>query len=66
MREVQPHQQRVIDEKHELDLKIDALAKCFGSDIFMKIDEVEQDRLHCQYQIMKAYTAILASRIKGF
>jgi len=66
MNAIQPHQQRVVDEKEQLDIKIDALKVFFSNPIFLGLDEVEQDRLHCQYQIMKAYSAILASRIKAF
>jgi hypothetical protein len=65
-KQYQPHQQRVVDEKRELDIKIDKLQSFFSTDIFMSVDEAEQDRLHCQYQVMKAYSLILASRIKAF
>jgi len=60
------YQSRIIDEKTELEEKIDRLKGFFGGEVFMNLHEEEQDRLHCQYQIMKAYSAILASRIKMF
>jgi len=61
-----PHEQRVIDEKNQLDDKKDKLASFFSNDIFFGLSDVEQGLLHCQYQIMKAYSCILAERIKLF
>ena len=61
-----PYQQRVVDEKQELDTKIGALSVFIAGVAFSTIPSDEQDRLTAQYLIMMAYSTILASRIKGF
>lgn len=61
-----PHQQRVVDEKQELDTKITALSVFLDGVVFSTIPSDEQDRLVSQVHVMKAYSAILASRIKNF
>jgi hypothetical protein len=62
-----PHQQRVIDEKTELDIKAAALSKFIdGSPIFTAIDRAEQDRLKEQREVMWRYSEILGARISAF
>lgn len=65
---MQPHQQRVIDEKTELDTKIQALIKFINGDnpVFKSLDNEEQDRLVDQLEIMSDYSDILAERIAAF
>lgn len=63
---IKPHEQRVIDEKAELDIKRDALYKFFSNPIFLSLDENEKDRLQYQYQVMTIYSDILGNRIKNF
>jgi len=66
---MQPHQERVIAEKKELDGKLEKLhAFCFGLDtkIFGSLSPEERDRLERQYDAMKVYSGILAERIKAF
>lgn len=63
---MQPHQQRVVDEKTELDTKHLALSKFFSTDIYKNLDIDEQDRLCRQYDIMEEYSDILAERIEAF
>lgn len=63
-----PHQQRVLDEKRELDEKLQKLTAFISSDKFVTIvpDEDERGRLVCQEETMKVYSAILAERIAAF
>jgi len=64
---IQPHQQRVIDERHELDTKIAALFVFINeSPIFDKLDDAEQVRLKRQLDHMIAYSDILKERIGAF
>lgn len=62
-----PHQQRVIDEKSELDKKIYALYEFIqNNEIFKSLDEKEQDRLNRQHSSMLVYSGILNERISAF
>lgn len=66
--ELQPHQQRVVNEKAELDEKLTKLSAFISSPnftVFVK-DEAERGRLVCQEEVMKDYSAILAERIQAF
>lgn len=64
---MQPHQQRVVDEKTELDKKAWALSEFIGlNPIFENIDSAEQERLKIQNDIMWQYSEILAERIATF
>ena len=64
--ELQPHQQRVVDEKAELDKKAHALSDFIGSDIFPTLDAAEQERLKEQNDVMWKYSEILGARIAAF
>lgn len=62
-----PHQQRVVDEKTELDKKATALSNFIGhSEIFPKLDAAEQERLREQNDVMWRYSEILGARIAAF
>ena len=61
-----PHQQRVVDEKTELDEKLTKLKAFFGTDIFKGVNEAEQARLQKQADIMQSYSDILGERIEAF
>lgn len=64
---MQPHQQRVVDEKAELDKKAYALSQFIGAnEIFLKLDPAEQDRLREQCEVMWQYSEILGARIAAF
>ncbi len=63
---MQPHQQRVIDEKTELDDKLSKLVKFYDTDIYAKLDEAERVRLSRQGQLMSEYSDILGQRIAAF
>jgi len=65
--ELQLHQQRVVDEKTELDKKAAALSNFIGnSPIFETLDEAEQERLKEQNDVMWQYSEILGARIEAF
>lgn len=60
-------QQRVADEKEELDKKAKALSEFIGHNpIFDTIDPAEQERLKVQNDIMWQYSEILGARIAAF
>lgn len=60
-------QQRVIDEKAELDAKAKALSEFIGlSPLFDSIDKDEQERLKLQNDVMWTYSTILGERIAAF
>ena len=62
-----PHQQRVLDEKIELDQRLNALdAFIERSPIFATVPEDEQGRLKHQLDVMQELSAILAERIDNF
>lgn len=68
MKTLAPHQQRVVQEKEELDEKLSKLSAFIDSPNFTITvnDENEIARLVCQEEIMKDYSEILAERIAAF
>lgn len=66
-RELHPHQQRVVDEKAELDKKARALSDFIGKNpIFDNLETAEQERLKEQCEVMWQYSEILGARISAF
>ena len=63
---MQPFQQRVIDEKLELDEKITKLAVFRTTSLFDSIDPSEQSRMTDQEVTMREYSRILGERIAFF
>lgn len=64
---MQPHQQRVVDEKNELDKKANALSQFIGTNpTFGNLDAPEQERLREQCEVMWQYSEILGARIAAF
>jgi uncharacterized protein YdcH (DUF465 family) len=63
---MQPHQQRVFDEKNELDQKIEKLKTFTGGEVLPTLPEAEQDHLTRQLACMQEYSSILGERISGF
>lgn len=61
-----PHQQRVLDEKADLDGKLAKLLACFDTTIFASLDAEEQDRMREQAVIMQEYSDVLGARIAAF
>lgn len=66
MSTLQPHQQRVVDEKRELDGRIEKLNAFFRTSAFHGLDDAEQRRLSRQAGIMMQYSNVLAERIAAF
>lgn len=64
---LQPHQQRVVAEKAELDEKATALSNFIGlNPIFATLDAAEQERLKVQNDLMWQYSEVLGARIAAF
>ena len=61
-----PHQQRVLDEKRELDDRLQKLVAFFSNPIFHGLPESEQIRLERQAVAMRTYSEILSERIAAF
>lgn len=63
-----PHQQRVVDEKAELDTKIEKLTAFIqpSNAIFQGLPNAEAGRLVYQLSIMDEYSRVLAERIAAF
>lgn len=67
MKELQPHQKRVVDEHSELKMKVEALnAFITSSPTFTELSEAEQGLLKAQIKAMKIYLAALDLRIQLF
>lgn len=61
---MKPYQQRVVEEKKELDVKAKALSDFIGlNDEFETINPEEQERLKEQCEIMWQYSEVLGARI---
>lgn len=63
---LQPHQQRVVEEKDELDTKLGKLRAFFDTQTFLSLPEDERRRLMRQSVVMTEYSTILGERITGF
>lgn len=61
-----PHQQRVVDEKTDLDEKLVKLNGFFETEMFGGLDEAEKELLIRQAGHMEAYSAVLGERIAAF
>ena len=61
-----PHQQRVVDEKAELDQKLDALHAFQDGPLFPRLTSAEQARMNLQAHYMARYSEILGERIAAF
>ncbi|CDH05447.1 conserved hypothetical protein [Xenorhabdus bovienii str. oregonense] len=64
--QIQPHQQRVMDEATELDQKIEKLSNFIGDCTYRKLEEIDQFLLDAQLSAMKMYSEILHKRIRRF
>jgi hypothetical protein len=63
---MQPHEQRVVDEKKELDEKLYKLNQFIGGEIFLSLPYAERERLGRQSGVMRMYSEILQERITHF
>jgi hypothetical protein len=70
-KQLAPHQLRVIDEKAELDARIEKLSTFIGDigsfgPVFQTLPDAERMRLYAQYRVMREYSDILGERIAAF
>lgn len=64
---MQPHQQRVVGEKTELDEKLTKLMSFIdGNPVYAGLPKDEQSRLKMQAIFMRGYSDVLAERIAAF
>lgn len=63
---MQPHQQRVIAEKSELDERLSKLIAFFDDAKFSGLPTDEQDRMKRQAEHMTHYSVVLGERIAAF
>jgi hypothetical protein len=61
-----PHQQRVLDEKAELDTKVAALDAFIASDRFVLVEREERLIMRGQLAAMQVYSGFLCDRIAVF
>ena len=66
MTQLAPHQQRVVDEKRDLDDKREKLGSFKNTELFASLLWQEQERLNTQAHIMTMYSAVLGERIAAF
>lgn len=64
--DLQPWQQRVIDEKNELDERVTKLSIFIESPAFNEVDGDEQRRLRMQLELMLELQDVLLARIRVF
>lgn len=63
---MQAHQIRVVDEKADLDMKLDKLTAFMAGEAFARLDIDEQARMRRQGRAMVDYSAVLGERIGAF
>lgn len=63
---LQPHQQRVVAEKAELDDRLNKLLAFTAGPIFGNLSAAERGLLHEQASYMQAYSNVLGQRIAAF
>lgn len=63
---MQPHEQRVVDEKNELGEKLKKLLVFLQTDFYKTLPEKEQELLYFQSQVMEDYYEVLQQRIELF
>lgn len=65
-KQLQPHQQRVVDEKAALDTKRDALDAFAKGATYKSLPRPDQELLDRQVGVMRNYSLILGERIARF
>ena len=63
---MQPHEQRVVDEKRELDEKHSRLGEFIVGPVYLTLDEVDRSLLISQLKLMSLYSIVLGKRIARF
>lgn len=61
-----PHQRRVLNEKYDLDDKINKLQTFIKGEAFIRLPEAEADRLLRQASYMISYAEVLSERVDAF
>jgi hypothetical protein len=61
-----PHQERVVQERKELNEKIEKLCKFIQSETFAALDAAEKNRMGRQLKAMISYENALGERIDAF
>jgi len=64
--DLQPHEQRVVEEKAQLDERLGKLFAFFQTEKFTGLSEAERSRLRNQARFMDGYAAVLEERIAAF
>ena len=65
--ELQPHQQRVVEERAELEDKLGKLQAFITGERFATVPDAERGRLVVlQHKLMEAYALVLEQRIAAF
>lgn len=63
---MQAYQERVVEEKNELDIKIEKLTTFLKGEAYDKLNPAEQGRMAKQLDIMRSYSDVLGDRIRAF
>lgn len=63
---MKPFQERVVEEKKELDDKLSRLRPFIEGATFKTLPDAEQDRLIRQRRLMEEYSDVLGERIAAF
>ena len=64
--ELQPHQQRVVEEETELNDRLNKLKAFIGTPLYLSLGLNEQVRLCEQLAHMKGYSEVLNRRVNAF
>ena len=63
---MQPHQQRVVDEKEQLGERLEKLIAFLTTDLYKALPEREQELLYFQSRVMEDYYEVLQQRVELF
>jgi hypothetical protein len=63
---MEPYQQRVVDEKRDLDARLAKLGAFLLSDEVASLTEDVAALLYAQHRAMTSYSYLLGERVKGF
>lgn len=66
MTQLAPYQQRVVDERQELEARLDKLRAFLKTETCLQMPFKERNLLAMQVRVMAEYSEILASRIDLF
>ena len=66
MNDLQPHQERVVNEQRHLSKNVQALTAFVAGEVFKGLPRAEQGRLQRQLCAMEVYDGVLLERIEAF